>query len=117
MKQTWLPIPGYEDYWVSDDGHISFKGGPSKGTLKTTTKEKGYLFVNLRYGVLKKVTMYVHRAVLLAFIGFPPYGRNHGHHIDGSTNNNHYKNLEWKQTINQYDHPDMDKYPESPEDE
>lgn len=120
----WKQIPGWEAYWVSDEGQISYKGGPQKGILRTSQKKKGYLFVNLRfpngYGT-GKTTMYVHRAVLLAFVGPAPIGKSHGHHKEPPITNNRLDNLEWYASCNQYIEDDRaleaeaEKYPSSEE--
>ena len=99
----WLPIPGWEDYWVSDDGRISKKGGPGQGELRQNAHGKGYRFVSLRRpGCRQKHTVYVHLAMLEAFVGPKPQGPHHGHHKNEVRDDNRLENLAWEPGVNQF---------------
>jgi hypothetical protein len=87
VVETWKPIPKWEGvYEVSDQGRVrsldrivTYKDGRrrlSHGRVITPMMRghsQSYLYVALWCGQ-KRVTMYVHRAVLLAFVGPPPDG-------------------------------------------
>lgn len=91
--------PGYR---VGSDGSVwscKSKGRRSVPTdswhpLKTSIHSAGYLVVTFRCGRSVKVTMYVHRLVLEAFIGPCPEGKE-CRHKDGNRKNASLSNLEW----------------------
>jgi hypothetical protein len=101
----WKPIPGYEElYQVSDTGLVkrmiqmhSFAPGIMKGGKSGS----GYSLIRLlRDG--NRQTFYIHRLVMLAFVGECPKGQE-VNHIDGDKSNNHRANLEYithRQNIN-----------------
>lgn len=99
----WLPIPSWPEYHVSDDGRISKKGGPTKGELSQGAMPAGYRYVLLRRpGSRKKHKVYVHLAMLEAFVGPPPEGPHHGHHENEIRDDNRLDNLRWEESANQY---------------
>src|ERR1041385_8317064 len=80
-------IPGHEDYAVGDDGSIwSFKPlyrqrTPAWRRIRPAVKENGYLYFTpvvaspeVKGGPRRKQICYVHRAVLMAFLGPCPDG-------------------------------------------
>lgn len=102
VAEIWKPVPGYEDYEVSQYGRIrSLKCGKVR-VLKQTKKKpcrKGSKTVYLRVALTDRVgkikQMRVHRAVLLAFMGPPPSEKHVASHIDGNSMNNWLLNLKW----------------------
>lgn len=93
--EQWKDIPGYEGlYQVSDQGRIkslSFRRSGKPQPLTLSTLPSGYMQATLsKYGKLKM--HYVHRLVLLAFVGPSPLTVNH---LDGTKNNNCLSNLEY----------------------
>lgn len=104
MTEEWRDVPGWEGYYqVSDQGRVKSVAriiNRSDGTvwpikervLRSTTKT-GYHTVQLsRNG--KPVRFYVHRLVLLAFIGDAGPGFEVCHN-DGQKDNNILSNLRW----------------------
>ena len=105
-QSTMKLIPGYEAYSVTEQGAIySHKktGGKGKGKildysykreLKPQKDRKGYLKIILEQHTSNSKTMFIHRAVALAYI---PNPNNHNtiNHIDEIKTNNHVSNLEW----------------------
>ena len=88
--KAWMPIDGYPNYEVSDEGDVRNK---KRGTLLKPQLTKGYNRVVLcDHNVCRPKT--VHRLVAEAF-----HEGNHDglqvNHIDGNKLNNHKDNLEW----------------------
>jgi len=107
LNEVWKDIPGYHGYLISNFGRIK---GPGKiGRWKSMPTpmnpmqtSQGYLYVFAkRPNVPKK--LFLHKAVLLAFVG--PCPENHEtRHLDGNPKNNNLKNLEWStRIVNQND--------------
>ena len=117
MEPTWIPIPKYDNYWISDDGQIGYMRDGKLDIKIPQYHEKGYIYVRIwKNG--KRFKCYVHRMMLIAFKGPPPPGKIHAHHVDEIKDHNVLSNLVWNHSLNQYDDPsDIDKYPSSPEDE
>lgn len=92
----WHSIPGHPAYEVSEAGEVRRvkrgRGvrGPVPSTLRPRCHRKGYLCVQLAGREL-----FIHRLVLLAFVGAPPTPTSQANHIDGDKTNNHLSNLEW----------------------
>lgn len=81
------PIPGYEKYFhVSDLGNVY--DVVNKSIKKLSIARTGYVVCNLH-----KKTFYVHRLVIMAFVGEIPIGSN-VNHINGDKQNNTCVNLE-----------------------
>lgn len=104
MKETWRPIPGWEGYYeVSNTGRIRsvdrFIGGPY-GLVKRRGQEmhrsanrNGYLYtMGSREGEQKRI--WVHRAVLEAFVG-PRLPRQVCLHGNDNPSDNRVENLRW----------------------
>lgn len=93
MEEIWKPIPGFDDYAVSNLGRVkSFKGRNIK-LLKPQTRVKGYKFVCLSNETDKKL-IDIHRLVLIAFVGMPPEGKECDH-INRVRDDNRLENLRW----------------------
>ena len=112
--ETWKPVVGYEGYYeVSDHGRVRSVDRISKNknghlrrlsgqTRKTWKNKDGYPSVTLKVNGVQS-NHYVHRLVLLAFVGQPPEGAE-GCHNDGDRTNSHLENLRWDtRSENMYD--------------
>ncbi len=86
------PIPGYENYSVSEEGVIV---NTSTGSVKkpTLNKANGYLYVDLYRGN-KRSKRPVHRLVAESFVPNPE-GKPTVDHADGNRQNNKASNLRW----------------------
>lgn len=104
QEATWLPIPGYEGlYEVSDQGGVrsvdristSPKRSPMKikGRLIKLQPKNGYLVAGLSKDGIA-TDMYVHRLVLMAFVG-PPLPGQEALHGNDIRNDNRLENLSW----------------------
>lgn len=95
--ETWLPIPGYENYAVSNYGRVKSLGRPNTEhrprILRENVKHHGYRSVCL-YRKGKQRRVMVHRLVLTAFVGECPAGHE-GCHRNGDTGDNRLANLYW----------------------
>jgi NUMOD4 motif len=97
--EEWRIIPFAAAYEVSSHGRIRRVDGASgtvAGRIRKLTPDKdGYLQVvgSMRD---KRITIKVHRAVLLAFKGPPPTTEYLSSHEDGDNSNNFASNLEWR---------------------
>ena len=92
MKEEWKDIVGYEGlYRISNFGRVM---SLYKNRIMRPYKNKsGYVSVALHKNGLQK-THYVHRLVLLTFIGKPSKGQQCCHN-DGEGANNCLTNLRW----------------------
>ena len=94
VVRRWLPLAEAEyqsRYEVSNFGEV--RNVKTKRVLKPDSKKSGYLYVNLsNKGRQKK--RYIHRLVLLAFVG-PPLEGQEVLHSDGDATNNRLENLRW----------------------
>ena len=95
----WKPIPGFAGYEVNPIGDIRSWRGPGRGLMlnhcrpmKHDVHKDGYHMVQLHSNDGSYKGMYVHRAVLLAFVGSCPDGME-GCHRDGDRGNNDLDNL------------------------
>lgn len=102
-EEEWRDIAGYPGYEVSDRGGArSWKGmGPSGGggldsprPLTPRKHTKGYLRINARHELGKIRDVYIHRAVLTAFVGECPDGYE-ADHINCDRTDNRLANLQW----------------------
>lgn len=91
IEWTEKTVPGYDGYRVTPQGEIR---GPSGKIMRSMKMPSGHLYVlcNRRRGCQRK--LYVHRAVLLAFVGLPQNGQE-SRHINGDPTNNKLENLCW----------------------
>lgn len=97
-KEIWKPIPGYENcYAVSNLGRVKsrwYRRGRRRCVLKPGINWSGHLKVGLcRDGKVKY--HYLHRLVLLAFVGTCPKGMECRHFPDRNPTNNRLDNLSW----------------------
>jgi hypothetical protein len=98
MKEEWRPVPGYENYSVSNTGRviraIGGQGAQAGRELEQHPNEKGYLWVRLTKNNRPK-SFFVHKLVLLAFSGPMPDGMTEINHENGNKGNNRLDNLEY----------------------
>lgn len=87
----WAVIPGWEKYEASDQGDV--RRIETGLVLSPSITYNGYASLRLSVGGKAK-TLYVHRLVLLAFVG-PPSGSPHTRHLDGNGLNNALSNLRY----------------------
>lgn len=88
-EEVWKPVVGYENrYEVSNQGRVRSR----VKELAQATMRSGHLTVHLG-----RQTHYVHRLVLLAFVGAPANStqRSEVRHLDGNPANNNISNLLW----------------------
>jgi len=96
LDETWKEVPGYQGYSASNIGRIR---GPGKGKngdrmMNPMKSVDGYLYIfTQRPNVPKK--LFIHRAVLMAFVGPCPLGCESMHYPDANTENNRIDNLKW----------------------
>lgn len=90
MRSEWKEIPGYLGYWVTEGGTVLGRSGK---IMKQVPNQGGYLRVQIRKD-RKSVAIFVHKAVLLVFVGPCPAGKE-SRHKDGNKLNNHRRNLSW----------------------
>lgn len=107
IKEIGTPkhIPGFSKYIVFPNGEICSiprtvkrKNGTvfNIGYMKLSQNETGfgYKTVCLYNEESKRVYIFVHKAVLIAYKGIVP-GKTQGNHINGIKSDNHITNLEW----------------------
>lgn len=95
--EGWRTIPGHNEYEVSDLGRVR-RAAPGRKTfvgkvLRPQSIGAGYRAVALTKNG-KAIHRYVHRLVMLAFVGEPPEGHEVNHR-DGDKSNNALANLEY----------------------
>lgn len=95
ITERWLPVKGFEDYEVSDLGRVRTLNYKRTGKVKVLSPQAtkgGYLQV-LLYKDGKKKRFYVHRLVVIAFIGDIPKGMV-VNHLNEDKLDNRLSNLE-----------------------
>jgi hypothetical protein len=104
--ENWKTLPGFEDYEVSDIGTVrrvsSGKGTRAMRHLKPCADRGGRMVFNARKDG-KTQQWKVHRAVMLAFKGDCPAGREVAH-LDGNQQNNRLENLMYATPIENNSH-------------
>ncbi|MEJ6505026.1 MAG: NUMOD4 domain-containing protein [Crocinitomicaceae bacterium] len=106
--QRWLPIPGFQDYEVSNQGNIKsltrvklFKNGRK---MKFESKKKqfrrhpsnGFLMTDLINDKGNRKTVYPHKVVASVFLeNDKPRKKKVVTHINGDLENNNSENLRW----------------------
>lgn len=95
FDKEWKQIPDFEGYYASRDGEILslVKSKKKPRILKQIRSEDGHMYVFL-YRSTKMTKMFVHRAVLLAWVGKPKTGQV-GRHLDDDGSHNVLENLVW----------------------
>lgn len=88
--EMWKPIQDWPGFTVSSEGRLV---GPSGQPLKPSVSKDGHLYI-VRRGRDRSKKLWVHRAVLLAFVGECPCGHE-SRHLDGDPGNNEAGNLAW----------------------
>lgn len=86
----WTNIPNWPGFLVSDDGRVR---GLSGKILKPSVSRDGHLYINHRW-LGKQEKLWIHRAVLEAFVGPCPSGQE-ARHLDGNPSQNTLDNLAW----------------------
>lgn len=105
--EQWKPYPPDPRYLVSDQGRVR---GPKGGILKPGYNNKGYPCIQLCKGqeFLKENEKrckngFIHRMVLITFVGFPPDGMQACHGPKGNGDAS-LENLRWDtKTANEHD--------------
>lgn len=90
MAERWLPIPGLERYEVSDLGRVRRAGR----SPRNPDNHNGYPRFQFRRQGGRRQHLFVHVAVLLAFVGPRPPGHD-ARHLDGNPSNCVLSNLAW----------------------
>lgn len=95
-EKTWEEIPNFEGYYASKDGHIlSLKDNTNPIVLKPLMEKKNrHLYVYLYDGSGNSQKMYLHRLVLMAWVGLPKEGQV-GRHLNDIPQDNRLENLSW----------------------
>jgi hypothetical protein len=83
----WTDIPGHDGYRASRDGKVLAASGTVMRPMRTPS---GHQYVITR----ARKKLWVHHAVLLAFVGPRPSGQE-CRHLDGNPDNNDVSNLAW----------------------
>ena len=89
--EMFLPIEGYENYFISNFGNV--KISKTNKIMKPSTNRQGYKRINLSKNEKLK-TFRVHRLVGNAFLENPD-NKQMIDHIDENKANNNVKNLRW----------------------
>lgn len=86
-------VPEYENYFVSADGKVVSTAKGAARKMKIMFNDDGYAYVYM-YRNKKQKKVYIHHAVLLAWVG-PRPPETEGRHLNDDKTNNHYTNLAW----------------------
>jgi len=87
----WRPVPTHAGYFACREGHLL---GPRGRELRPMVTNTGHLYV-LTPSPRRPRKLFVHRAVLLAFVGPPAVEGLEARHLDGDPRNNDLSNLAW----------------------
>lgn len=102
MLKKWKQIPGYSLYIISNYGEVY--STLSNRLLTPRANENGYLRIQLTNDEGKRKVEFVHKLVLLTFIGPRPEGMVCRHYPDQNPGNCRLDNLSYcTQSQNQYD--------------
>ena len=93
-QKTWNPIPNFDGYFASSDGYILSKKQGHTRVLNPIEGNDRHLYVFLYDGQGNSKKMYVHRLVLMAFVGFPKEGQE-CRHLNDIPSDNRIENLAW----------------------
>ncbi len=99
----WSPIPEYDGYFASEDGEIlSFVKSRNKPRkLKPITSKDGHKYV-FAYQSGEMSKLWIHRAVLLAWVG-PPENGQEARHLNDNPADNSILNLAWGSRLENVD--------------
>jgi NUMOD4 motif len=90
----WAPVKGFDDYWVSDEGHVRRES--TDRTLAEYSNQEGIVMVGLFQGSAQSKRT-VARLVAEAFLDEPVnINFDTPIHLDGDKRNNHVENLMWR---------------------
>lgn len=91
----WAPIPGFgAEFEVSRDGKVrNVITGKHLVACPSRSRQNRLKISLYRYG--KRHSLWVHRLVLMAHVGPPPFAGAEGDHLDFNTQNNSVENLAW----------------------
>lgn len=94
MKEEWKKVKDWP-YEVSNIGRMrkKFRENPEY-ILKLQIDKDGYRRITMCHN-RKRKHYFVHRLVLNAFKGPPPFLKAECRHLDGNRSNNYWQNLEW----------------------
>lgn len=90
MKEVTKPIPNHPDYTISNYGVVTSYKRKKPNVMIPRKHNKGYLKIKL-----DGVQYFIHRLVLMTFIGDPPPEKPQARHLDGDPTNNRLTNLRW----------------------
>lgn len=91
----WRHIPGYEGlYLVNAKGQVISLWKDTPYIMKPSWRQ-GYHIANLYSKDGNHRTWLIHRLVMLAFVGSPPFEKAEVNHINGVRNDNRLENLEY----------------------
>lgn len=94
-NKEWMQIPNYEHYFASKDGEIlSFAGRTQPHLMNLMSNNDGYLYVYLYDGKGNQTKCFVHRAVLMAWVGMPK-DSDETRHLNDIPTDNRLENLCW----------------------
>jgi len=98
-NEEFSQIPNFEGYFVSKNGVVLSKRQQIQPIVMRQMKQKdGHLYVYLYNGKGKSKKMYVHRLVLMAWIGMPKNGQE-ARHFNDIPYDNRIENLAWGSRI------------------
>lgn len=90
MTEEWRDVPGYPGYSISRGGRVRGRRG---SVMSPCADQYGHLSIMASVnGKPKK--LWLHRGLLLAFVGDPEEGEL-ARHLDGDATNNDLSNLAW----------------------
>jgi hypothetical protein len=104
LPATAAQIRNFPGYFIEPCGDVwSTRRHPHGVRLTSTTNSyTGYVSVGLYKGDEQK-RMYIHRLLLLTFVGDPPPGKPFALHADGTRDNNVLSNLRWGSAKDNHD--------------
>jgi len=96
MQEIWKEIPNCAGYFISTVGNVR---GPLGKNL--SPRFGGYKKKYLRFSYRKTgPDIYIHRAMLLTFVGPAPTKKHQASHLNGNPKDNRLGNLRWETPLN-----------------
>lgn len=92
-SEQWREIPGFPSYVVSDAGRV-MRVSSGKILKAKPSSQHGYMSVGLSEAG-KTSYRYIHRLVLMSFVGEPPSPNHQVAHNNGDHLDNRVENLRW----------------------